>query len=86
MRPSTWSKFQSTSIVLKAATRGKPVRLANDLIANSYSERRKPKRLKLINKADHKIGKQAVQNRCGDVINELGFDWLDGFNDDGWRI
>jgi len=20
---------------------------------------------------------------CGDVINKLGFDWLDGFNDDG---
>jgi len=23
---------------------------------------------------------------CGDVLNELGFDWTDGFSDDGWRI
>jgi len=38
------------------------------------------------NKADHKIGRQAVQNRCGEVINELGFDWTDGFSDDGWRM
>jgi len=35
--------------------------------------------------ADHKIGKQSLQNRCGEVINKLGFDWIDGFSDDGLR-
>jgi len=85
MRPTAWSRFQSTSIALKAVTKGYPVRLSSVLIANSYSERRKPNRLKFFNKADHKIGNQAIQNRCGTVINQLGFDWLDGFNVDGWR-
>jgi len=86
MRSTAWSRFQSTSIALKAVTRRYPVRLADTLIANTYAERRKPKRLKFFNKADHKIGNQAIQNRCGTTINELGFDWLDGFSDDGWRI
>jgi len=34
MRHTAWSRFQSTSIALKAVTRGYPVRLSSILIAN----------------------------------------------------
>jgi len=55
-------------------------------LANSYHERRKPKRMKFYNKANLRIGKQSLPNRCGMDINDLDFDWTDGMTDDLLRI
>jgi len=85
-RPTTWARYQSTSIVMKATTRKLPERLCVDLLANSYHERRKPKRMKFYNKANLRIGKQSLPNRCGTDINDLDFDWTDGMTDNLLRI
>jgi len=78
MRPTVFAKFQTASIVIKAITRGLPERMESFLLPQSYVERRKPKRLKFFNKANLRIGKQALPNRCDDCLNDLPFDWTDG--------
>lgn len=51
-------------------------------MTTSHVEQRNPKRLKFYNKAEHKIGKQSLQNMCRVALNDLGFDGADGFSDD----
>jgi len=70
-RPTTWARYQSTSIVIKATTRKIPERLCGELLANYHHERRKPKRMKFYNKANLRIGKQPLPNRCGMDSNDL---------------
>jgi len=86
VRPTTWAKYQSSSIIIKAITRSTPLRLHSVLQQNSYSERQKPKRLKFFNKANFRIGKQCLPNRCGLHMNDIPFDWTDGLSDDLIRI
>jgi len=61
-RHSTWARFQCISLVMKTIMRGVPVRLHADSISNSFTERRKPGRMKFYNKANLRIGRQALPN------------------------
>jgi len=56
------------------------------VIANKYIERRRPLRPKFFNKSDHRIGRQAFENRTGELLNDLRFDWANGLSDDLIRI
>jgi len=85
MRPTTFAKFQTASIVIKATTRGLLECMERFLLTQSYVEGRKPKRLKLYNKANLWIGKQALPNRCDECLNDLPFDWTDGLTNDAIR-
>jgi len=84
-RPATLSKFQMLSVALKAITRKISIRFSNELLTTSCLEQRKTKKIRFYSKADHKIGKQLLKDRC-DVLNELSYDWTHGFSDDRWRI
>jgi len=81
-RPSTWYKFSTTSLVIKVVTRQEPKRLATMLAENMFTERRKPFRPKFFNKADLRIGRQALVNRCDMLMNDLDFDWMIDLTDD----
>jgi len=81
-RPSIWAKYMGASMIVKTMTKGTPTRLYADLQANSYIERRKPKRMKFWSKADHRIGRQSIVNRAGSLLNDVAFDWLPTISDD----
>jgi len=83
--PTTWARFQCTSIVMKTIMRGVPVTLHGELISNSFIERRKPSGMKFYNKANLRIRRQALPNRC-DYLNEQTFDWTDELSDDVVRV
>jgi len=55
------------------------------LLTQSKIERRKPKRLKFYNKANLRIGRQALPNKWGKSLNDLPFDCADGLFDDTIR-
>jgi len=85
VRPSTWAKYSASSLVIKTITRKSPKRLYDDLVKTSYRERRKPKRPKFYNKSDHRIGRQTLCNRAGDLLNNANFDWDCDLTDDAIR-
>jgi len=85
-RPSTWAKFNTSTLVLKITTRNQPKRLCEYVLMNSFLERRKPLRLKFFNKADLRIGRQTLTNRCDLLINDLDFDWFYATSDDYIRV
>lgn len=85
-RPTTWSRFQASSIVIKTMNYCLPERLYNSIKANSYVERRRMLRPKFWNKSNYRIGKQALQNRAGELVNDVNFNWSDGISDDALRV
>jgi len=85
-RPTTWAKFITSTLVLKITTKNQPKRLCEYVLTNSFLERRKPLRLKFFNKADLRIGRQTLTNRCGLLTNDLDFDWFYATSDDYIRV
>jgi len=74
-RPSTWSKYMVASKVIKIIKCGFPSRLNQYLKANSYSDRRKPGRLKFYDNSRTVPGRQMLENRAG--LNDADFNWFE---------
>jgi len=74
-RPTTWAKYSAANLVIKTFIRKSPKRLYDDLVSTCYRERRRPRRPKFFNKSDHRIGRQTLCNRAGELLNEASFDW-----------
>jgi len=81
-RPMTWYRFSTPSLVIKVVTRNEPIRLSATLAENLHTERRKPLRPKFFNKANLRIGRQSLVNRCDIRMNDLEFDWMTNLTDD----
>jgi len=62
-------------------TSGLPVKLHHTIQANSYVERRRMLRFKFWNKSNYKIGRHALRNRAGELVNDAIFDWANGISD-----
>jgi len=84
-RPTTWTRYQAASLVIKTVSSGFPRKLKENLMANSYIERRKPKRLKFFDASKTRIGRQPIENRIGTILNNVEFDWTDGISNDAIR-
>lgn len=86
-RPTTWSKYITGNLAIKIARSGIPERLHQSLRCNSYTERRRPGRLKWYDGSRKKIGRQSLRNRCGNIINDLDLDWPnDSVSEDKIRV
>jgi len=78
-RSTTWPKCITSSLVIKITTRDQPDSLCEYLMKKSLLERRKPHRLKFFSKADLRICRQILMNRCDNLINPQDFDWYYGY-------
>jgi len=86
-RPSVWTKYLTASRVIKTANLGLPVRLSAYLNENSYVERRRPGRIKYFDNSRSKIGRQTLNNRAGQCVNDVDFDWkCDNLTNDRLRL
>jgi len=61
-RPSVWAKYLAMNFVIKTLT------------SQAFVERSKPLRTKFFSKADLRIGRQAMVNRAGELMNDADFD------------
>jgi len=84
-RPTTWAKYCTSSIIIKALTRKEPCRMVTQIGNNMYIERRRPLRPKSFSKCDLRIGMQSIVNRACNYINDIDFDWANGIADDALR-
>jgi len=62
-RPTVWSKYQTASIAIKTITPGMPERLDQNMLRNSYVERRRRGRLKFYDGSIFKIGRQMINKK-----------------------
>jgi len=89
MPPHFWMKYSATSLFIKIIRDCMPIRLRNQLMTNTYVERRKPGRLFSRDTSSNKNGQKSMQNWIGLFLKQINFDWTNTRNpitDDYLRI
>jgi len=76
--PEMWSKYASGALVIKIIRDRSPLNLYIGIMANFYTEPRKPNHGKFFDNSQGKIGKHRLENRL-EFMTELG-PWLDDPN------
>jgi hypothetical protein len=68
--PELWSKYITASTVIKILRDGHPVRLNDSILKNIYVNDRS-KSIKFFDRSHFKAGKQSINNRLGDIFQEI---------------
>ncbi len=74
--PDEWADYSVGKFLARTIIRGKPVRLNEEILQNSYSERRQRGRLFFYDNSVRKVGRQCIKNRLRSVARQMKFDWL----------
>jgi len=73
--PDEWSNYVVAKLLARMVISGSPVRLCDDILANSYSERRQHGRLFFYDSSKRKIGRQCLRNRIHNITRQMKFEW-----------
>jgi hypothetical protein len=68
--PDKWSKYITASTVIKILRDKEPKRLHDCITSNIYINDRS-KKFKFFDRAVYRVGKQAINNRIGEIFNEI---------------
>jgi hypothetical protein len=71
VKPSVWSKYATSNLVIKALRDKVPVRLVSHLEKTRFCERRAPDLIKFYDGSHLKTGFQAIGNRIGRIFDEI---------------
>jgi len=70
-RPSLWSKYSCSNIVIKILRDRVPPRLHRHILSTMYHERRRQDAYKFYDASNRRIGRQAIANRLKDTFDEI---------------
>ena len=85
-RPTLWSKYSTSSLVIKIMQDKAPENLYEQLKANSFMEKRKQGLLRFFDTSRTRTGLQAIQNELGDLFKQIDFVHSPWINNDQLRI
>jgi len=71
VRPSTWAKYATASIVIKILRDKEPARLEEHISQTLFYERRQPGILKFYDASRNKIGRQCIGNRLKETFDVI---------------
>jgi hypothetical protein len=74
--PDEWADYVLAKMAAMTIIRGSPSRLFDDLMANSYTERRQDGRMFFFDGSKKKIGRQSIRNRLSVLSKQMKFKWL----------
>lgn len=74
--PDEWADYSLAKLAARMVRLGSPVRLLEQTVKNSYSERRQHGRIFFYDSSVRKIGKQCLKNRLQCISRQMKFEWL----------